>query len=73
MVFNESIENVEQTKLRNKKQLYYISLDLKIYFIYTVHLYRMKKILHLNLYCRFFPPKIQNSIERTRGYRGHFF
>ena len=39
MIFNELIENVEQMKVKNQKQ---ISLDLKIYFIYIVYSYRMK-------------------------------
>ena len=34
-----------------------VSLDLKIYFIYTVYSFRMKKILHLNLCCLFLPKK----------------
>ena len=32
-------------------------LDLKIYFIYTVYSYRMKKILYLNFCCLSLPKK----------------
>ena len=68
MIFNESIKNVEQMKLKKKKTE--LSLDLKIYFIYTVYSYRMKKILHLNLPCLFLPknPKLYIAdtwLERT--------
>ena len=41
MTFNKLIENVEQMKLKNQKTK--VSLDLKIYFIYIVYSYRMKK------------------------------
>ena len=58
MIFNESIENVEQMKLKNKnKVILEVSLDLKIFFIYTLYSYRMKKILHLNFCCLFLPKK----------------
>ena len=59
IIFNESIENVAQMKLKNKKNkvILEVSLDLKIYFIYTVYSYRMKKILLLNLCCLFLPKK----------------
>ena len=44
MIFNELIENVEQMKVKkSKKVILEVSLDLKIYFIYIVYLYRMKK------------------------------
>ena len=40
----ELIENVEQVKLKNQKQSdIKVSLDLKIYFIYTVYSYSVKK------------------------------
>ena len=53
-------------KLKNKKQSDVRSfLDLKIYFIYTVYSYRMKKILHLHLCCLFWPKKSKTL------YRGH--
>ena len=42
MIFNELIENVEQMMLKNKVILE-VSFDLKIYFIYTVYSYSMKK------------------------------
>ena len=41
MTFNKLIENVEQMQLKNQKTK--VSLDLKIYFIYIVYSYRMKK------------------------------
>ena len=34
-----------------------VYLDLKMYFIYTVYFYRMKKPLHLNFCCLFFAQK----------------
>ena len=44
MIFNELIENVEQVKLKNRKKVILeISLDLKIYFIFIVYSYHMKK------------------------------
>ena len=45
MTFNELIENVEQMKLKNQKTkvILEVTLDLKIYFIYIVYSYRMKK------------------------------
>ena len=44
MIFNQIIDNVEQMKLKNKsKVILEISLDLKIYFIYIVYSYCMKK------------------------------
>ena len=59
MIFNESIENVEQMNLKNQnKVILEVSLDFRIYFIYTVYSYRMKKTLHLNFYFLFQP---QNS------------
>ena len=68
MIFNESIKNVEQMKLKKKKTE--VSLDLKIYFIYTVYTYGMKKILHLNSPCLILPknPKLYIAdtwLERT--------
>ena len=56
-VFNKLIESVEQMKLNNKKVIIEGYLDLKIYFIYTVYLYRMKNILNLNFCCLFLPKK----------------
>ena len=45
-------------KLKNQKQSdIKVSLDLKIYFIYTVYSYRMKKIFCLNFCCLFLPKK----------------
>ena len=45
-------------KLKVKhKVILEVSLDLKIYFIYTVYSYLMKKILHLNLCCLFLSKK----------------
>ena len=55
------IETVEQMNFKNQKQSdIKVFLDLKIYFIYTVYLHRMKKILHLNSCCLFCPknPKL---------------
>ena len=45
MTFNELIENVEQMKLKNQKTkvILEVTLALKIYFIYIVYSYRMKK------------------------------
>ena len=44
MIFNELIENVEKMKLKIKnKVILEVSLDLKIYFIYTAYQCRMKK------------------------------
>ena len=57
MIFNESIENVKQMKLKNQNQN----------FIYTAYSYRMKKTFHLNLCCLFLPPKSKTL------YSGHFF
>ena len=57
MIFNKLIESVEQMKLNNKKVIIEGYLDLKIYFIYTVYLYRMKNILDLNFCCLFLPKK----------------
>ena len=37
MIFNELVENAEQMKLKNQKQ---VILDLKRYFIYTVYSYK---------------------------------
>ena len=42
MIFNELNENVEKMKLKSKKQSK-VSLDLEIYFIYTVYSYGMNK------------------------------
>ena len=68
----ELIENVEQVKLKNQKQSdIKVSLDLKIYFIYTVYSYSVKKILHLNFCCIFLPPK-SKTIQWTPGYSGQF-
>ena len=62
MIFNELIENVEQMKVKkSKKVILEVSLDLKIYFIYIVYLYRMKKNLIL-FSVVFFCSKNQNSI-----------
>ena len=44
------------SKTKNKVILE-VSLDLKIFFIYTLYSYRMKKILHLNVCCLFLPKK----------------
>ena len=42
MISNELIENVEQMMLKNKVILE-VSFDLKIYFIYIIYSYSMKK------------------------------
>ena len=55
-----------------KKLILEVSLDLKIYFIYSVYSYCMKKSSIL-IHVVFFAQKIQNSIQWTHGYRGHFF
>ena len=39
---------------KQKKLILEVSLDFKIYFIYTVYWYRMKKITLLNFCCLFF-------------------
>ena len=59
MIFNELIENVKQMKLRNHKVILEVSLDLKIYFIYTVYLFCMKKSAIL---ISFLAQKLQNSL-----------
>ena len=53
MIFNKSIENVEQMKPKSEKNkvILELYLDLKIYFIYTIYSYHMKKIIHLHLCC----------------------
>ena len=64
MIFNESNESI-WGKLSSKiksKVILEVSLDLQIYFIYTVYSYYMKKILHLKYVLSFFNQKIQNSI-----------
>ena len=62
MIFNELIENVEQMKLKkSKKVILEVSLDLKIYFIYIVYSFCMKKNPIL-LSVVFFCSKNQNSI-----------
>ena len=38
-----------------RKVILEVSIDFKIYFIYTAYSYRMKKILHLNLCCLVLP------------------
>ena len=45
IIFNEFFENVEQMKLKNKKHkmTLEVPLDFKIYVIYTVYSYRVKK------------------------------
>ena len=45
IIFNELFENVEQMKLKNKKHkmTLEVPLDFKIYVIYTVYSYRVKK------------------------------
>ena len=45
-----------------------VSLDLKIYFIFTVYSHCMKKILHLNFCCLFFLPEKSITL-----YSGHLF
>ena len=69
MIFNELIENVEQVKLKNRKKVILeISLDLKIYFIFIVYSYHMKKkIPHLTFCCLFLLEKCKTL------YSGHFF
>ena len=56
LIFNELTGNLDQMKLRNQNQkgILEVSLDLKIYFNYTVYSYRLKKILYLIV---FFHPK----------------
>ena len=49
-----------------KKLIIEVSSDLKIYFIYSVYSYRMKKILHLNSHCLFLLKKSKTL------YSGHF-
>ena len=39
------------SKVRKNKVILALYLDLKIYFIYTIYSYHMKKITHLNLCC----------------------
>ena len=59
MIFNELIENVEQVKLKNRKKVILeISLDLKIYFIFIVYSYHMKKKSPILLSVVFFCSKI---------------
>ena len=59
MIFNELIENVEQMKPENKKKVILeVSLDLKIYFIYFIYSYCMKKSSIL-ISVVFFCPKTQ--------------
>ena len=44
MIFNELIESVEQmTLINNNKVTLEVPLDFKIYFIYTVYSYHVKK------------------------------
>ena len=57
MVFNESIENVEQMKLK----IYFLNKILNIFHLYCL-LISHEKILYLNLCCFFFVQKTQNSI-----------
>ena len=63
-IFNELIENVEQVKLKNRKKVILeISLDLKIYFIFIVYSYHMKKKNPPSYFLlSFFARKMQNSI-----------
>ena len=61
MIFNELIENVEQMKLKNKKLE--VSLNLKIFFIYTVFLYRMRKNLPSSFLLPFFPQKSKTLFD----------
>ena len=56
MIFNKLIENVEQMKLKNQKQS-----DLKIYFIYTLYSYRMRKKFSILI----FLPKKSKTLADT--------
>ena len=47
-----------------KKLMLEASLDLKIYFIYTVYSYRMKKMLQFNLCCLFLLTKSKTLYSR---------
>ena len=60
MIFNELNENVEKMKLKSKKQSK-VSLDLEIYFIYTVYSYGMNKFSIL-ISVVFSCQKTQNSV-----------
>ena len=75
MIFNEFFENVEQMKLKNKrhKMTLEVPLHFKIYVIYTVYSYRVKKALNFNFCYLFYAQNSQNSIKRTPGYSEHFF
>ena len=75
MIFNEFFENVEQMKLKNKrhKMTLEVPLHFKIYVIYTVCSYRVKKALNFNFCYLFYAQNSQNSIKRTPGYSEHFF
>ena len=63
--------NKRSLKIKTKVILE-VSLDLKIYFIYTVYSYCMKKSSIL-VSVVFFAQKLQNSIQWTPGYSGHVF
>ena len=60
------------SKIKNKLVLE-ITLNLKIYFIYTVYSYRTKKSLHLNLCYLFLPKKSQILYSGHLIIAGNFF
>ena len=60
------------SKIKNKLVLE-ITLNLKIYFIYTVYSYRTKKSLHLNLCYLFLPKKSQTLYSGHLIIAGNFF
>ena len=62
-LYSHLYPNVMICKL--KKLILEVSLDLKVYFIYTVYSYRIKKILHLN-FCSLFLLKKSKTL-----YSGH--
>ena len=60
------------SKIKHKLVLE-ITLDLKIYFIYTIYSYRTKKSLHLNLCYLFLPKKSQTLYSGHLIIAGNFF